>query len=103
MTPQKQRDLEDGINQGVIAPTAEEMMAAGVLDITQFPVIAPDSNLDIFLSDFDAQSVPAFDTLGCNIFSSIGMSEVYLNAIGGDPDYLEDTGKVEFSERKACV
>lgn len=95
ITPQKAQDLEQGLNQGVIAPSSDEQLAAGFLDMSKFPVVAPDGNNDPFLSDFDAQYLFNFDTLACNIFASIGGSEAYLNAILG--------GKAEFSERAAAV
>ncbi len=98
------KQLENGVNQGVIAPTDQELLPKGILDISQFPITAPDSNQDKYFSDFDNQFANTFDTLGCNIFSSVAGVEMYLNALGGDPDYdSEEMGKVELSERKACV
>lgn len=100
LTPQKKIDLENGVNQGVEAPKPEEVLVQGVLDMSQFPIIAPDSNIDKFLSTGSLQ-FNLFDTLGCNIFSSISMSEGAINSMGGDPD-LGGT-KIELSERFACV
>lgn len=99
LDPRIAEQLENGVNQGVIAPT-EEVGAA--LDISKFPVIAPDSNMDKYLSDFDSQVGKYFDTQGCNIFSSVGGVEMYLNALG-DTNYIGDSGRVELSERKVCV
>ncbi len=99
----KAQDLEQGVNQGVVAPSNDETLVQGVLDMSQFPIVAPDSDLDKFLSDFDEQYQNGYDTLGCNIFSSIGGVEMDVNAMGGDPDYVGDSRKTEFSERKACV
>lgn len=104
LDPKKAKELEQGINQGVIAPFNEEDVAKGVLDLSQFPIVAPDSNIDPFMSDFDDQFTKTFDTLGCNIFASVGSTEIYLNAMGGDPDYnSEALNKVELSEREVCV
>ncbi len=104
LDPKKALELEQGVNQGVLLPESDEPHPGAALDMSQFPIVAPDSNMDPFLSDFDNQFTKTFDTLGCNIFSSIGMSEMYLNAIGGDPDYsTPQSPKVELSEREACV
>lgn len=101
ITPQKKQDLEQGVNQGVVAPNPAEVLAQGILDTSQFPIVAPDSNIDKFLSDFDPQFDSLFDTLACNIFSSVAMSEVNINSMGGDVDY--GGLKVEFSERFSAV
>lgn len=95
----KEEELDLGINQGVTMPSPSEIKAEGVLDMAQFPIVALDANIDKYLSDFDPQSNGYFDTLGCNIFSSIAMCEIYFNAMGWK-DYGSPT---EFSERKACV
>jgi len=100
LDPQKAQDLENGVNQGVVEPTEEELAQTG--DVAGASIIAPDSNIDSFLSDFDPQSNPNFDTLGCNIFSGIGGLELQINARGGDGE-LSVNGKAELSERKACV
>lgn len=101
LNPRIAQQLEQGINQGVVDPTLGEVGAT--LDMSQFPIIAPDANMDRYLSDFDSQIGKYFDTLGCNIFSSVGALEMYINALGGDPDYIGDSGKTELSERKVCV
>lgn len=103
LDPLKAQQLEQGINQGVVAPKPEEILAEGVLDLSQFPILFPESNIDNFLSDFDPQSNNNFDSLGCNIFSSVGGSEVYFNAFNVDPDYIGNNNRVQFSERMACV
>lgn len=103
LAPQKSQDLEQNINQGVNAPTVNDQKVQGFLDMSQFPIVSPDGNNDKFLSDFDPQYQFGFDTLGCNIFASIGNCEANINAMGGDPDYQNPGEKVEFSERKACV
>lgn len=103
LDPLKAQQLEQGVNQGVVPPKPEETLAEGILDLAQFSVLFPDSNIDSFLSEFDAQSNSIFDTLGCNIFASVGGSEVYFNAFNIDPDYIGNGGKIQFSERMACV
>lgn len=94
-------DLEKGVNQGVVAPAEAKPQA--VLDMSMFPITAPDSNQDRWLSDFDSQIGLYFDTMGCNIFSSVGGLEMYINALGGDPDYKGEGGGCELSERDLCV
>ena len=101
LDPKKAVDLENGVNQGVIAPTEDELGEVSA-DVSGLTVTCPDSNWDRFLSDFDPQSNSSFDTLACNIFSSTHCNESLVNALGGDGDYKED-GKTEFSERQLCV
>jgi hypothetical protein len=100
LDPQKAKDLENGVNQGVVEPTEEELNKVG--EDVSGAVLAPDSNWDKFLSDLDPQSSFGFDTNGCNIFSSAHCIESLINALGGDPNYSEN-GLTEFSERHLCV
>lgn len=104
LDPKKAIDLEKGMNQGVIAPTRDELEKVGAEepDASGLSILAPDANWDSFMSPFDSQLFTYFDTLGCNIFSSVHSVESIVNAMGGDSEYIEN-GKTEFGERAACV
>lgn len=99
LTSQKASDLENGVNQGVIESTLEELAPEGNLTLQ---VLSPDSNWDSFLSDFDTQLGNNLETNGCNIFSSVHCVESLANALGSYP-YYASSGKTELSERELCV
>lgn len=105
LNPQIALKLEQGVNMGVIEPTAKEVKASSKvgLDLSLYPILFPDSNCDAFVTDFQPQFDAYFDTLGCNIFSGVKAIETNLNAMLIDSDYCQQDGRFYFSKRAACV
>lgn len=97
--------LEQGLNMGVIEPTDKEVKAAAKvgIDLSQYPILFPDSNCDSFVTDFQPQFDAYFDTLGCNIFAGVKGIETNLNAMLIDSDYCQQDTRFYFSKRAACV
>jgi hypothetical protein len=97
LDPQKAIDLENGVNQGVIAPTPEELEKVSAAEpVFGLNPINPSQNWDKFFSTpYDPQSSQGFDTLGCNIFSSVHSCEASDNILHG--------ANTNYSERFSCV